>query len=202
MKSFITDAYKFGLSTDSSRSEFDWGKIGKSFLLSFLVAATSYLVLAVVGQVFTLDARYWVFSIKTMSLERCVLFLKYLPFFFIYSLGNSLVLQGQFRLPEMGSKTTLIWTLYYMFFNLFGIALMLGLQYGTLFVNEIMYMPEEALFSILGIGHLLTLSVTAYFSTYFFRKTGSIYTGAFYNAMFLTWYTIANQAILWPKMLP
>jgi len=204
MKSLLVDAFKFGLSTNSGQNEFDWGKIGKSFLLSSLIIISAYIILALVGAVFNLDARYWIFSIKMLSLERFVLCLKYLPLWCIYFLINGLILHGQFRLKEMGSETqTLIrWTLSYMFFNLFGIAVVLGIQYGSLFMNEIMYMPAEALFSILGVGNLLLLSISSYFSSYFFRKTGNIYTGAFTNALFFTWYIIANQAILWPKVMP
>ena len=31
-------------------------------------------------------------------------------------------------------------------------------------------------------------------STYFYEKTGLIYTGAFVNAIFITWYMVAAQA--------
>ena len=99
MKSFSEDAFKFGLSTDSSRNEFDWNKIGKSFLLSFLVVASTYLVLALVDWIFLLDARWWVFSIKLMNFDRFMIFLKYLPAFGLYFLINSFILHGQFRLP-------------------------------------------------------------------------------------------------------
>lgn len=204
MKSFSEDAFKFGLSTDSSRNEFDWNKIGKSFLLSFLVVASTYLVLALVDWIFLLDARWWVFSIKLMNFDRFMIFLKYLPAFGLYFLINSFILHGQFRLPEMGSNTntTIRWTLAYTFFNIFGIALLIGWQEGYLALTEVLYIPMEALLTVIGFQFIPLLAITAYFSTVFFRMTGNIYTGTFTNALFVTWYIVANQAIQWPKLTP
>jgi len=36
--------------------------------------------------------------------------------------------------------------------------------------------------------------IAALVSTYFFRKTGHIYAGAFLNAMLVTWLVVAGQA--------
>ncbi len=204
MKNFSADAFKFGLSTDSSRNEFDWIKIGKSFLLSFLVVASTYLVLALVDWIFLLDARWWVFSIKLMNFDRFVIFLKYLPAFGLYFVINSFILHGQFRLPEMGSstRTTVHWTLAYTFFNLFGIALLIGWQEGYLALTEVLYIPMEALLTVIAFQFIPLMVITSYFSTTFFRITGNIYTGAFTNTLFVTWYIVANQAIQWPKLTP
>jgi len=145
-----------------------------------------------------------VFSIKLMSFARFVIFLKYLPAFFLYFLINSFILHGQFRLPEMGNntRTTALWTLAYTFFNIFGITLLIGWQEGYLALTEVLYIPMEALLTVIGFQFIPLLTITAYFSTFFFRKTGNIYTGSFTNALFVTWYIIANQAIQWPKISP
>ena len=201
---FSADAFKFGLSTDSSRNEFDWIKIGKSFLLSFLVVASTYLVLALVDWIFLLDARWWVFSIKLMNFDRFVIFLKYLPAFGLYFVINSFILHGQFSLPEMGSntRTTAHWTLAYTFFNLFGIALLIGWQEGYLALTEVLYIPMEALLTVIAFRFIPLMVITPYFSTAFFRITGNIYTGAFTNTIFVTWYIVVNQAIQWPNLAP
>jgi hypothetical protein len=39
------------------------------------------------------------------------------------------------------------------------------------------------------------LIIAGLISTYFFRKTGHIYLGAFICVLFITWYIVAGQAI-------
>jgi len=41
-------------------------------------------------------------------------------------------------------------------------------------------------------------TIVALISTYFYRKTGHIYTGAFINAMLITWIIVAGQATHFP----
>jgi hypothetical protein len=202
MKSWSADVCKFGVSTDNARFRLEWDKIGKSLLLSFLVVASTYVLLAIVDWAFLLDARWWVFSLKLMNFARFVLFLKYLPAFLAYCLISSFILHGQFRLPEMGSeiKTTILWTAAYAFINVFGITLLIAWQEVYLHATEVLYIPLEALFTVIGFQFIPLLTLTAFFSTFFFRKTGNIYTGAFMNALFLTWYIVGNQAILWPRI--
>jgi hypothetical protein len=41
-------------------------------------------------------------------------------------------------------------------------------------------------------------AIAAMVSTYYYRKTGHIYTGAFLNAMLVTWIVVAGQATHFP----
>ena len=58
--------------------------------------------------------------------------------------------------------------------------------------KELWYPLIIALLLIMFGGLLVAV---AYVSTYFYHKTGKIYTGAFINALFITWYIVAGQAI-------
>jgi hypothetical protein len=40
--------------------------------------------------------------------------------------------------------------------------------------------------------------IVTFISTYYFEKTGLIYSGAVINALFITWYIIASQATNFP----
>ena len=44
-------------------------------------------------------------------------------------------------------------------------------------------------------SEVLSTIIVAAISTYFYRKTGTVWTGAFINALFITWYIVAGQAI-------
>jgi hypothetical protein len=72
----------------------------------------------------------------------------------------------------------------------------LAFQYGPLFVGGEMpltKLPEAHLWSIFMIQLLPLFTMVVLVSTYFYRKTGHIYTGALLNAMLITWIVVASQ---------
>jgi len=54
------------------------------------------------------------------------------------------------------------------------------------------------LFFILMFQFFPIFATAAMVSTYFYRATGRIYTGAFLNAMLVTWIIVAGQATHFP----
>jgi len=46
--------------------------------------------------------------------------------------------------------------------------------------------------------YLPLLTIAALVSTFFFRKTGRVYVGAFLNAMLIAWIIVAGTAIHFP----
>ena len=79
-----------------------------------------------------------------------------------------------------------------------GIVILLLIQYIGLFTRGQLTYSAEPLLSIVGIQFVPILAIVAAISTYFFRKTGRIYVGAFLNAIFVTWYIVAGQAFHFP----
>ena len=53
----------------------------------------------------------------------------------------------------------------------------------------------EPLLTIVAFQLVPLMAIIACVSTFFYHKTGKIYTGAFINALFITWYIVAGQAI-------
>jgi uncharacterized protein len=47
---------------------------------------------------------------------------------------------------------------------------------------------------IVAVQIIPLMVIVATVSSYFFHETGHVYTGAFINAMFITWYIVAGQA--------
>jgi hypothetical protein len=66
-------------------------------------------------------------------------------------------------------------------------------QYIPAWAGSTLAIPKEPLLTILGYQYIPLLAIIALFSTYFFRKTGRIYVGAFLNAMLITWIIVAGQ---------
>jgi len=173
----------------------DWVKIGKSFLLAFLVALTGYLALVLSAWLFTVDFRFWVFAVKPMSTIHLRSFVSYLIPFILFFIAIGTVLHGQLRPTrrkgnelnlgsEMATNVALL---------VLGFVGLLLYQYIPLLMGGTLSIRGEILFSILAIQILPILTIAALAYTYFYRKTGHIYAGAFLSALLVTWILVASQ---------
>ena len=83
-----------------------------------------------------------------------------------------------------------------------GFVLMILYQYIPLFSGSTLALQSiatgEPLLTIVAFQFVPLMMVVGCVSTYFYHKTGKIYTGAFLNAIFITWYIVAGQAIHYP----
>ncbi len=177
----------------------NWRKIGKSLLLAVCVIFAGYLLLAVSDWLFEIDFRLWVVALKPMSRLQFQIFLAYLIPFTFFFLVSSMVINGQLgrRSPDgepigLGRAMLLNAILLAL-----GIVILLLIQYIPLFSGS--PLPSgEPLLTVVGIQFVPLLAVVGLISTYFYRKTGHIYVGAFLNALLVTWYIVAGQAIQFP----
>ena len=177
-----------------------WKEIGKSFLLAAVIALAGYLLLALSDWGFKTDFRFFVFAMKPMSSLHFQIFLGYLiPFtFFFLVLGT--VLHGQMRLTTGDGKPVGLGRamLVNVALLLVGIFVLEMYQYIPLWSggpNGSLSIPAEALLTIVGYQFFPILALVALVSTYFFRKTGHVYVGAFLCGMIVTWNIVAGQAI-------
>lgn len=172
---------------------FDWKKIGKSVLLALAVVGTSYLILAVIVDVLKVDFRAWVVTVKTMDFRHFLVMLAYIIPLAIYFIPMAISLHGTLR-PKEGKVSFAR----EMVINTVILAL------GYFIVEAYYYVPltffggpsnfgPKALGFINGLGLFVLVPMIAMISTYFFRKTGRIYVGAFINILLVAWYlTAAN----------
>jgi pimeloyl-ACP methyl ester carboxylesterase len=174
----------------------DWEKIGKSFLLAFLVAFVGYLTLVFSAWLFTVDFRFWLFAVKPMSPIQFRMFLSYLIPFIVYFVILGLVLNGQLR--PVGRKGTELSLGSEMAINVallvLGFIGLLAFQYIPLLMGGTLTLRSEILFSIILFQLVPIMTIVALAYTYFYRKTGHIYVGAFLCAMLVTWILVASQA--------
>ncbi len=61
---------------------------------------------------------------------------------------------------------------------------------GTLAITN----AGDILFGIIAFQFLPIMTIAALVYTYFFRKTGHVYTGAFLIAILIVWIVVASQA--------
>ena len=79
--------------------------------------------------------------------------------------------------------------------NAGGITVYLLRQYLTLFATGVAAHPTQALSSILLVAMVPTLAIAACFSRALYKRTGNIWTPAFFNAILMTLMTLANTCI-------
>lgn len=172
----------------------DFKKIGKSFLLALIICVAAYLTLIFSHLVFTTDYRLWVFAIKPMTLLHFRIFLSYLIPFAFYFLVIGMILHGELRCGKKGELKAWQEMLINIFLLITAYIIFETLGYLPFFAGGTLAIPEAALWYIVMFQFFPIFTIVALISTYFYRKTGHIYTGAFLNAMLITWIIVAGQA--------
>ncbi len=174
---------------------FDWKKIGKSFLLALTVIGTGYLILFTIYSILNVDFRLWVVTLKVTDFRHFLVMLAYVIPLAVYFFPMAIGLHGTLR-PKDGKAT-------FKQEMLINVAILLV---GYLIVEAYYYIPltffaGPANFGPMGLGLINALGlfvlvpIIALVSTYYFRKTGRIYVGAFINTMFITWYLVAANCL-------
>ena len=178
----------------------DWGKIGKSLLLAAVVAFVGYLTLVLSAWLFKVDYRFWLFNVKPMSLLHFRIFLTYLiPFIFCF-VAMAVVLNGQLRPTRKGNELSLGKEMAInVALMVLGFLGLLAFQYIPFVMGgTLTYGSGDAaiiLFTVLAFEIVPMLTIVALAYTYFYRKTGHIYAGAFLSAILVTWIVVASQFI-------
>jgi hypothetical protein len=131
-----------------------------------------------------------------MSLAQTKISLSYLLPFVGFFLVLATVLHGQLRRTgqsmglEMVTNVGLLTV---------GFAGLLILQYVPLFLGGTMAIPSEPLWTIIAFQFLPIMTLVGIVSTFFYRRTGHIYVGAFASGMMVTWIVVASQATHFPR---
>lgn len=194
-----------GLSTVETKNRLDWVLLGKGLLLAVIMAAFMYMQCFAAEKLFMLDFRFiWPFF-RSFSLERFGQFLVYIVVFLIFFLLNNSKIFAQNQpsgtavpgvkgffgcwyknaLCMIGGILLLILLEYIPFFLGFGPGadLLFGSTFGGPFMSlMIVFVPQVIVFSLI--------------CTYTYRKTGSVYTGAFLVAILACWIVSGGSAIL------
>jgi dienelactone hydrolase len=183
--------------------------IVRAILMAFILTGFMYILVCFSTAIFKLDLRFiWPFF-RPFSPLRFGQFLVYLPVYAAFFFVNAGVkLYGQLRLPEIkynGKKsdalTQLVWWGY-------SILVMLG---GLFIVALIEYVPfalgagpgADLLLSSLFGGPFMSVlillvpqfAVFFFFSTWLYRKSGTVYTGSFVLAILATWVLTGGSAV-------
>jgi pimeloyl-ACP methyl ester carboxylesterase len=172
--------------------------IGRAALLAGTIGAGVWSLLYVSELLFQTDFRFWIYQLHLMDALHLRIFLAYvIPFTIIFTVIAAMV-HGQFRSPdrepslarEMVTNALLLAT---------GIAVLIAVNYVPLLLGGTLWIDTQPLLAIVaGFQFVPILIIVAAMSTYFFRLTGTVYTGSFLAAIFVTWSLTAGTATQYP----
>jgi pimeloyl-ACP methyl ester carboxylesterase len=167
--------------------------IWRSIVIALSTVAVGYIAIASVDFLFKVDFRIWFIAFKLMSPEQARAFLVYLiplAFYFLVALRALHTVLPIRTHTVVGEYLTNLLAL------ALGVAVFLGLQYGSLIAThhlQTLFM-NDALRVIIAINFVPLLSIVAIVSTFMFRRTNSYLPGAMISALLVAWYAVVGQA--------
>lgn len=172
------------------------GIIGPSILIALATVIVGYAALWLADLAFKVDFRFWIVALKLMSGKQFLIFLIYLlPFtaFFVIALH---LLHRNFS--TMGAGRVALYLTNILALTL-GFIVLLGLQYGTLWLSGKLFNPLPdpgfvPLSTIVAIQFVPLLAIAAIIATFTWRRTGTSLPGALICGLFVTWYVVAGTA--------
>jgi hypothetical protein len=78
--------------------------------------------------------------------------------------------------------------------SVIGFAGLLLFQYVPLLMGGTLAIPSEPLWTIIAFQFLPIMTIVGLVTTFFYRRTGHIYVGAFASGILVTWIVVASQA--------
>ncbi|MHA1489682.1 MAG: alpha/beta hydrolase [Promethearchaeota archaeon] len=185
-------SYEVGVSFDVEKKVYNPEILLKTVILTGILFFYLYTVVSVSQSVLDIEFRYNWAVLKMFNGIRLGQFLLYLlpilPFFLI---NGGIFLFGQIRQKECESsiKTFVIWWIKVVFAMEFGLFVVFLINYipmlfGTAAIFGNMYI---VLYMIFAMQVLPQFALIFFVMTYFYRKTGKIYLGAFMATILTTW---------------
>jgi hypothetical protein len=172
------------------------GIIMPSIGIALSTVTVGYAALWLADLAFKIDFRFWIVALKLMSAKQFLIFLIYLvPFtaFFVIALH---LLHRNFSTLAAGRAALYLTNILAL---TLGFIVLLGLQYGTLFLSGKLFNPLPdpgfvPLSTIVAIQFVPLLAIAAIIATFTWRRTGSSLPGALICGVFVTWYVVAGTA--------
>lgn len=199
------DFVDLGLSSEGKEKGIDWALCGKSALLSLCMVGFMYLLVILCETLFRLDFRFiWPFF-KGFTPARFVQFLVYILVFALFFLLNNSKIFAQARVEntdQPGLKAFLSCWWRYALCMVGGVLIIILIEYIPFFAG--VGPGADLLFGSTFGGPFMSLLIVfapqilvfSLICTYCYRRTGSVYTGAFTVAAMACWIVTGGSAIL------
>lgn len=163
----------------------------KTLVVAFGVVIILYLIVFLNWAIFKTDFRLWTFAIKVFNIPEMVpTAMRYLLFFAIFYLCAGIANQT-YRAKNLPEWATIAINA---FFNIFGIALVITIQYATFKSTGELWQGDMALGYIVLFPILPILIIATIISRLLYKKTGNVWLGSLINAILFTMITVSGTA--------
>lgn len=165
--------------------------LGKTILLAILVAVAAFSLVFIADYFFKTDFRIWVLAIKAFTPDKLVLALKFLPFFLIFYVANSIAVNC-FNYVAKENKEWMNTALLAVF-NGLSAAIILAIQYTHFFITGDVYFTDVS--SIVGIWLfpiVVIIPLAAIITRKIYRVTNNPYLGGIIYAIIVTVMMVTN----------
>jgi dienelactone hydrolase len=171
-----------------------WRKLFHTLGLAAVVVAGAYALVFVVDYFFTTDFRLWVLAIRAFEPDKLLIALPYLPFFLLYFVVNSILLNGFSRITLAGKE----WlnTAVLAVANSLGPIIIIVIQYVTFWSTGLPVGglgPFSAMYVIWLFPVVVILAAAAVISRKIYRATGNPWLAGFINAAVVTLIAVSNS---------
>jgi hypothetical protein len=171
-----------------------WRKLFHTLGLAAVVVASAYALVFVVDYFFTTDFRLWVLAIRAFEPDKLLIALPYLPFFLLYFVVNSILLNGFSRITLAGKE----WlnTAVLAVANSLGPVIIIVIQYVTFWSTGLPVGglgPFSAMYVIWLFPVVVILAAAAVISRKIYRATGNPWLAGFINAAVVTLIAVSNS---------
>lgn len=142
---------------------------------------------------FNADFKFWILGVFTFNSDKLLVWMNYLPFFFIFYLINALLINILSFSNIKSEKANMIVA---GLGNVLGIMLINGIQYAVLFTTGNTFWQETRLYPMVLLPFIFLLFAAAIISRSLYKLTGNVWLGAMVNTLIITMIGVANTATL------
>lgn len=173
-----------------------WENLGKTILLALLTVTCAYGIVFAGDYFFKADFRLWVLTIKAFTPDKIGVTLRYLPFFLVFYVINSVAINS-FNHVQIGKKEW-VNTALLAVMNGIGPLVICILQYSHFFMTGWPMFKTSAITTIWLIPIFVILPVAAVISRKIYRATNNPYLAGIINAILVTLISVTNTLIQLP----
>lgn len=173
------------------------GKFGRAVLLALCLFAVNDILIRIADIFFKTDFRFYIFSFCRMTPEKWAIFFRYLPSYLFFFIVTGIVYNMCTRIQSLSE-----WKNYIIIALQSAVGLLVfgivdyAVLYKTGFLASLGAFGSTSSLAPLLIWNLVfILPVSAIITRYFFKKTGTIWTGALFNALMATLFAVSNTVI-------
>ncbi len=170
-------------------------KLWKTIVLAIIVIVVSFSLVFFATYFFNTDFRFYVLAVKTFGPDKVIIALKYVPFFLLFYIVNSISVNC-FNFNNIGGKGNIF---ILSLFNALGAIFIVASQYIYFYSTsyQLYGLTEgQRIAPIWLFPVMVILFGAAWVSRYIYKKTKNPYLAGFINAMFVVMISCANTTTI------